>query len=164
MRLAVALAVLTLPAALAHAQAQPQTPPAAPPAAPPPAIEPQAEMTTPGSATDLVSQLGDKLNITPKQAEGAAGAMFGLAKTRLKPEEFAKVSASLSGMDGLLNAAPPLDPSTAFGKTGLVGLVGPFQKLGLSPEVATKAAPILADYMGKSGGKEVAKLVTTALK
>ncbi len=41
---------------------------------------------------ELVGQLAKELGSTPAQAEGAAGSLFGLAKSRLKPEEFAQVA------------------------------------------------------------------------
>src|SRR5262245_29195612 len=55
---------------------------------------------------ELVDQLTKQLSITPEQAIGGSGAIFGLAKTKLKPEEFSKVSDAVPGMDGLLKAAP----------------------------------------------------------
>src|SRR5215813_10730752 len=65
---------------------------------------------------ELVGQLTKELSITPEQATGGAGALFGLAKTRLKPAEFSQVSKAVPGMDGLLNAAPkPKGGASALG-------------------------------------------------
>ena len=58
------------------------------------------------ASPELVGALSKELNSTPEQAAGAAGALFGVAKSRLKPEEFAKVSSAVPGMDSLLSAAP----------------------------------------------------------
>ena len=55
---------------------------------------------------ELIGNLTRELSITPEQAIGGSGALFGLSKNRLKPEEFAKVSDVVPGMDGLLSAAP----------------------------------------------------------
>ena len=55
---------------------------------------------------ELVGRLTKELSVTPEQATGGAGALFGLAKTRLKPDEFGQVSKAVPGMDGLLQAAP----------------------------------------------------------
>ena len=55
---------------------------------------------------ELVGNLTKKPSITPEQAPGGSGAIFGLAKTKLKPEDFAKVAGAVPGMDGLLGAAP----------------------------------------------------------
>jgi hypothetical protein len=43
----------------------------------------------------LVGQLTKQLSITPKQAMGGAGALFGFAKSRLSAADFSKVAASM---------------------------------------------------------------------
>jgi hypothetical protein len=52
---------------------------------------------------------------------GGAGALFGFAKSRLSAGDFSKVAAAVSGMSGLLKAAPSTSSSTA-GLSGLSGL------------------------------------------
>ena len=127
---------------------------------------------------ELIGALTKEMGATVPQASGAAGALFGLAKTRLKPEEFTKVAAAVPGMDALLAAAPAVAGTAGSGAAGalakatggasaLGGLatVAPaFDKLGLKPEMAAKAVPILTNYVTKSGGKEVASLLAGALK
>lgn len=112
------------------------------------------------------------------QASGAAGALFGLAKTRLKPEEFTKVAGAVPGMDTLLAAAPAVAGTAGSGAAGalakatggagalggLAAVAPAFEKLGLKPEMAMKAVPVLTSYVTKSGGKEVASLLAGALK
>ena len=127
--------------------------------------------TTPAESAnpELVGALSKELGATPQQAEGAAGAMFGLAKTRLKPDEFSKVSAAVPGMDGLLKAAPAMGatsalPGAAGALGGLSSLAGPFSKLGLKPDMAMKAVPVLTSYVTKSGGADVGKLLAGVLK
>jgi len=116
----------------------------------------------------LVGDLAKQLNTTPKQAEGAAGALFGLAKSRLKPEDWTKVAGAVPGMDGLLAAAPAMDPASALsgGKSaaGLGAVAGAFTKLNLSPSLASKAVPVLTQFVSKSGGADVGKLLAGALK
>src|SRR5436853_64026 len=58
------------------------------------------------ASPSLVGELTKQLSVTPKQAAGGAGALFGFAKTRLSPTDFSKVSAAVPGMSGLLKAAP----------------------------------------------------------
>jgi hypothetical protein len=41
---------------------------------------------------------------------------------------------------------------------------GAFKKLGLKPEMVTKAVPVLTDYVSKTGGADVGKLLAGALK
>jgi hypothetical protein len=123
----------------------------------------------------LTKELGGS---TVAQASGAAGALFGLAKTRLKPEEFAKVSSAVPGMDSLLAAAPAVAGTSGTGAAGamsklaggssalggLAAIAPAFDKLGLKPDMALKAVPVLTQYVTKTGGKEVAGLLAGALK
>jgi hypothetical protein len=134
-----------------------------------------------GAATaspELVGALAKELGSTPQQAEGAAGSLFGLAKTRLKPEDWSKVSGAVPGMDGLLKAAPAVAATTggssgaaglsaltgAAGIGGLAGVASSFSKLGLKPEMVAKAVPVLTSFVSKSGGAGVAQLLAGALK
>ena len=95
---------------------------------------------------ELVGQLTKKLSITPDQAGGGSGALFGLAKTKMKPEDFLKVSNAVPGMDGLLSAAPkqksdPFGAATSAlpgGVGGLASVAGSFKQLGLSPDMASR--------------------------
>ena len=127
---------------------------------------------------ELIGDLAKEMGATVPQASGAAGALFGLAKTRLKPEEFTKVAGAVPGIDSLLAAAPAVAGTSgssaasalanaAGGASALGGLasVAPaFQKLGLKPEMAMKAVPILTKYVTKTGGKDVASLLAGVLK
>jgi hypothetical protein len=125
---------------------------------------------------ELVGALAKELGSTPEQATGAAGSLFSLAKTRLKPEEWTKVAGAVPGMDGLLKAVPAGAIGTsgtdiassasamAGNLGGLAGAASAFQKLGLKPEMALKAVPILTSFVGKTGGADVAKLLAGALK
>jgi hypothetical protein len=130
---------------------------------------------TENPSPELVGQLSKELSITPEQATGGAGALFGLAKTRLKPEEFGKVSDAVPGMDGLLKAAPK-QPSTGTGALGsvasalpgkaggLMPVAGSFKQLGLSPDMAAKFVPIMAKFVEAKGGTSTAGLLAGALK
>jgi hypothetical protein len=124
---------------------------------------------------ELVGALAKELGSTPEQATGAAGSLFSLAKTRLKPEEWTKVAAAVPGMDGLLKAVPagaigtsgaaiPGASAVTSSLGGLAGAATAFQKLGLKPEMAMKAVPILTSFVGKTGGADVAKLLAGVLK
>jgi hypothetical protein len=137
------------------------------------AQSPEADNPSP----ELVGKLTKDLSVTPKQATGGAGALFGLAKTRLKPDEFSQVAKAVPGMDGLLKAAPkpekkssPLDslgaalPGGASGLGGLASLAGPFKSLGLSPEMIGKFVPVLTQFVDAKGGSSVSKLLAGVLK
>ena len=124
---------------------------------------------------ELVGQLTKQLNVTPKQAVGGAGSIFGMVKSQLSPENFSKVAAVVPGMDKFLKAAPPATPGgyavsslgsmAGGGKAGgLASLAGSFQSLGMSPGMVGKFAPVMQNYIGSKGGSGVASLFAGALK
>ena len=141
--------------------------------------KPLTAPTTPlkNPSPELVGNLTKELSITPEQATGGAGALFGLAKTRLKPEEFTKVAGAVPGMDGLLKAAPK--PKAKKGIAGALGAMGDvlpgqagglasaagaFQSLGLSPAQMIKFVPIMTQFVNLKGGSGVSDLLAGALK
>src|SRR5215469_6409727 len=126
---------------------------------------------------ELVSELTKQLSVTPAQATGGAGALFGLAKSRLSAPDFSKISAVVPGMSGLLKAAPAvsshsgglaglssLSSSLPSGAGGLASAASSFQKLGLSPDMVGKFVPILTEFVQTKGGSGVASLLSGALK
>ena len=114
---------------------------------------------SPGLITDLSKELGS----SPEQAAGAAGALFGVAKSKLKPAEFSQIAAAVPGMDALLSAAPAIGGSAA-GMAGMAGAASAFSKLGLKPELVAKAVPVLTQFVTKSGGANVGNLLASVLK
>ena len=128
------------------------------------------------ASPELVQSLSKEIGATPEQAAGAAGALFGIAKSRLKADEFSQVSHAVPGMSALLKAAPKSGGSSnpmakVFGleqAVGTAGALGPaasaFSQLGLKPELVTKANPVLTSFVSKGSGPDVARLLTGALK
>ena len=123
------------------------------------------------ASPELVGQLTKVLSITPVQASGGAGALFGLAKSRLNPADFSKVAASVPGMDALIKSAPA--SSSISGLSGMSGVgslgglastAGSFKKLGMSPDMATKFVPVLTKFVESKGGNGVASILAGALK
>jgi hypothetical protein len=124
----------------------------------------------------LVSALSQQIGGSPEQAAGAAGALFGIAKSRLSAGDFSKVSGAVPGMDMLLKAAPAAGGSSLpaglpgglsqLGGTaaGLASAAGAFSKLGLKPEMVAAAVPVLTSFVTKSGGANVGNLLAGALK
>jgi hypothetical protein len=130
---------------------------------------PNAKIPSP----ELVGNLTKELSITPEQAIGGSGALFGLAKTKLKADEFSKVSDAVPDMDGLLKAAPKPSNKNGLGAMtsalpgkagGLASVAGSFKSLGLSPDMATKFVPIMTKFVDLKGGPDVGKLLSGALK
>ena len=135
-----------------------------------PAATPTAEKTVDQTASpELVGQLVKDLGITPNQAQGAAGTLFGVAKTKLPAPDFAKVAAAVPNMDGLLAAAPKPDATSAVtalaGKSaGMAGAALTLSKLGLKADTVAKLAPVLVKAVEAKGGAEVGALLASALK
>ena len=124
------------------------------------------------ASPELVGALSKEIGATPEQAAGAAGALFGVAKSRLKAEEFSQVAKAVPGMDSLLKAAPAAGATGTSGALsqlagsagGLATAASAFSKLGLKPELVAKAVPVLTSFVGKSGGAGVGSLLAGALK
>jgi hypothetical protein len=127
---------------------------------------------------ELVGALAKELGATPQQAEGATGALFDTARQKMPAADWAKVSAAVPGMDGLLKAAPAMGaagPTGTGGAAAAAGAIGTsggslgsaaaaFSKLGLKPDMVAKAVPILTQYVSKSGGADIGSLLAAALK
>ena len=131
--------------------------------APAPAL---GEMTVASSPSpELVGAMTKELGITAKQAVGGTGALLGLAKSRLKPEEFGQVASAIPGTEALLQAAPSgLGLPGLGGIGGLASLAGGMQSLGLSPAMAGKMAPVLTKFVESKGAGVAANLLTSVLK
>ncbi len=85
----------------------------------------------------LAKGLAKELGSTPEQAAGTAGVIFGIAKSLLKPEDFAEVSKVVPGMDALLAAVP----------SGVIGAPGA-QATGLGPTPGLAPTPGFAPTTG----------------
>lgn len=122
------------------------------------------------ASPELVGALSKEIGATSEQAAGAAGALFGTAKSRLKAEEFSQIAKAVPGMDSLLGAAPAADAGAgglskiAGSAGGLAAAASAFTKLGLKPELVAKAVPVLVSFVTKSGGANVGNLLASVLK
>jgi hypothetical protein len=122
------------------------------------------------ASPDLVGELSKEMGSSPEQAAGAAGALFGIAKSQLKANEFSQVAKAVPGMDALLKAAPAMGGaggsamSQMGSMAGLAAAASSFSKLGLSPEMVSKAVPVLTQFVTKKGGANVGSLLAGVLK
>jgi hypothetical protein len=119
------------------------------------------------ASPELVGALSKELGSTPEQAAGAAGALFGIAQSRLKADEFSQISNAVPGMGALLKAAPAASgglSQMAGSAAGLASAAAAFSKLGLKPELVAKAVPILTSFVTKSGGANLGQLLAGVLK
>ena len=142
-------------------------------------VQSEALSTAAKANPELVEGLAKELGSTPEQAAAAAGVLFGIAKSLLKPDEFASVANVVPGMDALLAAVPAgvvapsgapaalsgaaLTPGFASSSSltpglpmstldGVAAAMSAFPKVGISPEMIAKAIPFLSGYLKKYGG------------
>ena len=132
-----------------------------------------AASTTSINQIGLVDILVHRLNISPQQALGGAGAIFQMAQESMNPQAFATLSKSVPGMDSMLNAAPAMS-NLSGGLSSLMGdknntlgnvtaLAASFQQLNLSPDMVSQFIPIVTNYVSKTSGQATANLFQSAL-
>jgi hypothetical protein len=145
----------------------------------------EALSTAAKASPELVDGLARELGSTPEQAAGAAGLVFGIAKSLLKPEDFAAMAKAVPGMDALLAASPTglagsagsaASPKLTFtpgiassssstpGMTtatsdGMTTALSGLSKLGIKPEMIAKAIPFLSGYLKKYGGAKIGEIL-----
>jgi uncharacterized protein YggU (UPF0235/DUF167 family) len=130
------------------------------------AVKSQAAQAAVKASPDLVNMLAKEIGASPGQAAIGAGALLGLAKTRLKPDEFSQVAGAVPGIDALLKAVPGggAGGGDASQMLGLGSAASAFTKLGLKPDAITKAVPALVSFVTKGGGAGVGGLLAGVLK
>jgi len=137
------------------------------------AFSTEAARSASQASPELVAALSKEIGATPEQSAGAAGALFGVAKSKLAPDQFSQVAQAVPGMDLLLKAAPAAGGATGTsgalsqlsGSAGnLAAAAAAFSKMGLKPELVAKAVPILTGFVTKSGGAGVGSLLAGVLK
>ena len=118
-----------------------------------------ASSAIPSSVTSnpLVSSLTSGLGVNPEQAVGGTAAMMGLAQNKLSPDQFSAVSNAVPGLGDITKAAGPLLGSSPL--SSLTDVQGAFSKLGMSPDMVTKFAPVITDAVSKGGGSAVSGLL-----
>ena len=114
------------------------------------------------TSNPLVGALTSGLGVSPEQAVGGTGAMMGLAQSKLSPDQLGSITSAVPGLGDVTKAAGPLLAGTSL--TSLAGVQGAFSKLGMSPEMVGKFAPIIGDAISKGAGPQVAGLFTNLFK
>ena len=109
------------------------------------------------ASNPLVSTLTANLGVTPDQAVGGTGAMLGYAQNKLPPDQFSAVSNAIPGSSDITKAAGPLLGGSPL--QSLTDVQGAFSKLGMSPDMVSKFAPILTDQVSKVAGPQVGGLL-----
>lgn len=144
----------------------------------------EAQSAAAKASPELVNGLAKEIGSTPEQAAGLAGALLGVAKAFMKPEDFASASKGIPGIDALLAASPTspagTTPAAAFTPTpgfassssasgatmaapdAMTAAMSAFPKI--SPEMLMKALPFLSGYLKKYGGAAVGGLLDSLFK
>jgi len=130
--------------------------------------------TTPAAAAaaqanpQLVTAVSKEIGGTREEAAGAAGALFGLAKSRLKADEFSQVAKAVPGLDAFLKAAPSPSAAAPAGPTGACHSSRrqsaafrrsrrSSRRWGFKPELVPKVASALVSFVTKLGRRRCRK-------
>lgn len=128
-------------------------------------------------AGELTNLLVQRLGVTPQQAMGGAGALLQVAKTRMNPEAFAKLSTQVPDVQQLMAAVPALKQQSGLGGlagklaslsgensiSSLITAVSIFKQLGMKPETIQKFTPVVVDYVRGNTDEAIAGGVKAAL-
>src|SRR4051812_38079576 len=105
-----------------------------------------------GAGSSLPSTLTKQLGVTDGQAAGGVGAILAFAQQRLAAGDFDLVAKAIPGSETYLGMAKQLLGSANI--SDKAGLQGAFSKLGMTPDMLNKFAPIVTDYAGKMGSDQ----------
>ena len=114
------------------------------------------------NSTGLTSTLVNRLGVTETQAAGGVGSILAFAQQHLAAGDFDLVAKAIPGADKYLGMAKQLLGGVPV--SDKAGLQGAFSKLGMSPDMLSKFAPIVIDYVGKAGGQQAGNLLAGVLK
>jgi hypothetical protein len=118
-----------------------------------------------------------QLGVSEEQAKGGTGLLFKMAKEKLAPEEFGKVSGAVPGVNDLISSAPA--PSGAAGAISgmagalgggagqlgnIAGLASGFKNLNLDSGMVGKFIPIVLSFVQLKGGDAAKGALEKVLK
>ncbi len=132
-----------------------------------------AQAVQSGSLTALLMQ---RTGVTQAQAQGGAGALFQIAKSKMQAGSFAQLEQSVPDMQGMLGTVPALSQqsglvgqlSSLAGASGgtagsLIAAASAFQQQGMSPAMIQKFIPVLVDYVKAHGNDALVNTLSAAL-
>ena len=115
-----------------------------------------------GASSSLPATLTKQLGVTEGQATGGTGAILAFAQQRLAAGDFDIVAKAIPGSEKYMSMAKQLLGSASI--SDKAGLQSAFSKLGMSPDMLSKFAPIVTDYVAKAGSDQASKLLAGLLK
>jgi hypothetical protein len=80
----------------------------------------------------------------------------------LREDQLGSITSAVPGLGDITKAAGPLLGSSPL--SSLADVQGAFSKLGMSPDMVGKFAPVIGDAISKGGGSGVAGLFTSLFK
>lgn len=114
------------------------------------------------SSTGLTGTLTKQLGVTEAQAAGGVGSILAFAQQRLAAGDFDLVAKAIPGSEKYLSVAKQFLGGASINDKA--GLQSAFSKLGMTPDMVSKFAPIVTDYAGKAGGDQAKNLLAALLK
>ena len=114
------------------------------------------------SSTGLTSTLVNRLGVTEAQAAGGVGSILAFAQQRLAAGDFDLIAKAIPGSEKYLGMAKQLLGGASI--SDKAGLQSAFTKLGMTPDMVGKFAPIVTDYVAKAGSDQASKLLAGLLK
>ncbi|MDP3521180.1 MAG: DUF2780 domain-containing protein [Hydrogenophaga sp.] len=132
-----------------------------------------AQAVQPGSLSELLMQ---RTGATAAQAQGGAGALFQIAKTKMSADSFTQLEQSVPGIQGMLGAAAPAQSqqgglagqlSSIAGASGgtagtLISAASAFQQQGMSPAMVQQFIPVVIDYVKAHGNEALVNTLSAA--
>ena len=139
---------------------------------------PTAAINSVPTSDGLIGLLMQQLGVSQTQAEGGTGALLQLAQSKMSPGDFTALGNSIPNMQSIMAAAPSMNtselgvPKSLAGMTGgnipgansgMLGIAGAFQQLGLAPDMVQKFIPVITQFVQGNGGGAVTNALQSAL-
>jgi hypothetical protein len=145
-----------------------QQPAAAAPTAqgggPPASVTAAAVSGAEAAASPLLGSVGSAVpGLSSAQVATGTGALLGLAKQKMSPDQFSQITKAIPGTDQLISGAEKQGlPSS--GLSGLSSLDGVFKSAGISPQQAQALVPAVQGEISKAAGPAVGDAFGAAMK
>jgi len=111
------------------------------------------------AAEPAVTSLAKEAGVTANQAIGGLGSILSLAKAKVSPEDFSKLTAGIPSADKYMNALSGLGVNSGDIKTAL-DLQEAYKKLGMNSDAALKFSSSAINYVRSSGGEAAAQILS----
>jgi len=111
------------------------------------------------SSDPAVTSLMQTAGVTANQAIGGLGSILSLAKSKVTPEDFSKLTAGIPSADKYMSALGDLGINGGDIKTAL-DLQAAYKKLGMSDDLQQKFTPAAVNYVRSAGGEDAANVLS----